>query len=1573
MARASKSGTGRPLSFAQERIWLAQRLEPDSSLYGGLRATRWRGALDVPALGRALAEIVRRHQVLRSRFPLGGNGVVQEVMPAGPISLPIRALPAGDPEAALTRLLRAEAGRPFDLTRETPLRATLFRLDPADQVLALGIHHIAFDRWSRGILFGELVQLYQAFAENRPSSLAEPPRQYGDYAAWQRDRYGPGRAAPDLTYWTQRLRGAPPLMDLGADRPRPARQGHLGDRVTLVLPADLMTAMTARSRRTRATPFMALLAAFTASLARATGRTDVVVGTPVAGRLWPDLEGMIGCFTNTLVLRADLSGDPPFAEILRRIRETAVGAYAHAELPFERLVEALRPPRDPGYHPVFQVLFNFLDFPVLSAALPEVRVDEIELDTAPALVDLSVDVRRAGAGYRCDYTYDTALFDRARVERLGAGFVAILRAVGENDGLHLSALPGPAFATHAEDGLRRRLDALSPAKRALLELRLSRRRGTAAAEAPPPIAPRREPGPPPLSFAQQRLWFLDQLEPGPQYNVPCRGWLTGALDVPALRRALDELVRRHESLRTTFPAEDGRPHQAIAPPAPFALQESDLRRLAASEREPEVERLATEEARRPFDLARGPLFRGRLVRVGEQEHALLLTLHHIVGDGWSVGVLFRELGTLYEAFSRGEPSPLPQLAIQYADYAVWQRNWLQGAVLERELAYWRGRFPTIPAPLELPTDRPRPAARTSAGSRVRFSLSPELTEGLTALGLREGATLFMTLLAAFTVLLQRYSGRDDLVVGSPIAGRERPETEGVIGFFTNTLALRTDLSGDPTFLELLGRVREVALGAYAHQALPFERLVEELKPDRDLTRTPVFQVMFALQNLPRSARRLRGLTLRHIELGKGTAKFDLGLSLSDRKDGLSGVFTYSTDLLDAGSVERLARSYQVLLAEILRDPAARISRLPLLSAAERHRLVSEWNPEVPPSPSLRGIHQLVEDQAARTPDAPAVICQDQRLSYAEFNRRANRLAHALLARGVGPDAAVAVFLERSAGLAVAVLGILKAGGAYLGVDPDTPPKRMRTILADAGVRLVLTHRSASGSLPALPEGVALLGLESCEGTSGPGPADHDPVGCRSPEQLAYLIYTSGSTGLPKGVAVPHSAVASFSTTAAQIYGLGPGDRVLLSASLTSDFSVEEMFPAWVSGAAVVVRPPGPHSPGQEFSDLLEHGGVSLALIPTAFWDAWVQELHRSGRSLPRSLRIVSVGGEAARATTLDRWRTLAGSRTRWFNTYGPTEATVEATAYEPAPGVESLGDGGVSIGRPLPHARVYLLDRHLDPVPLGVAGEICIGGRALARGYLGRPALTAARFLPDPFAAEPGARLYRTGDLGRLRADGTLEFLGRLDAQVKLRGFRVEPGEIEAALSSHPDVRHAAVLVREEAPGERRLVAYLVPEPGREHSPAALRSWLRDRLPEPMLPAAFVALEALPLTPNGKVDRTALPAPGPERALGDGGFEAPRTELETAVAAIWAEVLGTDRIGVRDNFFESGGHSLLATQVIARVRAATGIELPLRVLFEAPTVAGLAERLEAGRSLLQEIAALAPHEVRSRLGTELAS
>ena len=2117
-----------PLSFAQQRLWFLHQLEPESAAYNVPTALRMEGSLDVPAFRAALGEVVRRHEALRTTFTETGGEPAQVITAAAPLrSLPVldlSALPAELRETELRLLVRAQALRLFDLAHGPLLRVTLAALGPEEHVVLLTIHHIVTDGWSMDVLVREMAELYESFSAGRPSPLRELPVQYADFSVWQRGWLSGQVLDDEVAHWREQLNGLPPVLDLPLDRPRPAVQTYAGAGRPLLLPGDLVKKVRKLAHRQGATLFMALLAAFNALLSRYSSQEDLAVGTPVAGRHHLETEKQIGFFANTLVLRADLAGEPGMRDLIARARDAVLEALSHQELPFEKLVEELQPKRDLSYTPLFQVMFElqnrplealqvrgisfrplrmerdtaqfdltmsllegerdiagmltfnrglfeattierlaghfltlldglatepdrrFTELPLWTgaerhqillehndtaqmpgqdglsalfaaqvrrspdavaaaageerltyAALaarvrhlarslarlgvgPEVRVallaerglpllttilavleaggaylpldpghpaerqarltaqsgvafvlaqsglapalprpvldleslldpedldaedpaadlpataqpgnlayviytsgstgvpkgamvehrgmmnhlrakiadlgltaadtvaqtasqcfdisvwqllapllaggsmhiagDEIAhdperllafaggegitvLETVPSMLRAMLDatgssapclpalrwlivtgealpaelaqrwlagfpaapllnaygptecsddvthhvIRRppepgselpigrslinfhlylldrhqvpvplglagelciaglgVGRGYLNDPSRTAEVFvpdalGALRGERGGrlykTGDLARLRpdgtfqflgrldtqvkvrgfrvelgeietalrsqpGVGEAVVLSRTDPAGPADSDRSEgarlvayvvpgepvpgtgsldegdlrEGLRRRLPeymvpsafvfldampltpngkldrralpdpgpsetaaALAPSARtpieemvigvwsevlghprvgahesffdlgghSLLAIQvISRVRALLGVEVPlraifekptpalfaesvlealragagmaaPPLVPVPRGRALPASFAQQRLWFLHQLEPASvAYNLPAAVRLEGALDRGALRAALTEIVRRHESLRTRFGVLDGAPVQIIDGAGPIDLPVVDLRALPAAAAEGQARLLVRGEGRRPFDLAHGPLLRTGLIALGAEEHVLSLNMHHVVGDAWSTAVLVRELRALYEAFSQRRPSPLPELEIQYADFAAWQRQWLSGDVLEEEIRYWRTRLGSSPPVLELPTDRPRPAVQTFRGTNCWFSLPAALSGRLQALSRKEGTTLFMTLLSAFYALLARYSGQSDLVVGTPIAGRNHLQTENLIGFFVNTLVLRADLGGDPELAALALQVKELTLSSYAHQDLPFEKLVNELHPQRDLSRTPLFQVMFALQNVPAEALESPGLKLRPLAAGSGMAKFDLTAIFFGGGGGdLTGTFEYNLDLFEAATMRRMAGHFQVLLESFAGDPLRRVSALALLTEAERAQALLEWNDCAKECPQAPMVHELFAGFARRRPWATAVASPHGQLTYGELEARANRLAHHLRSLGVGPEVLVALCTNRTLERVVGIVAVLKAGGAYVSLDPTYPRERLAFLLEDAGAPVLLTERRFVDLLPATGSKVICLdaGWDLVQGDESRAP--ESGVG---PESLAYVVYTSGSTGKPKGVEIPHAGLMNLVRWHQDLYGVKPEDRGTQIASPAFDASIWELWPYLAGGASV-------HIPDEE-TRLSSPGmvrwwsetGITLAYLMTPLAEG-VLEVDIPP-DLDLRVRALIIGGDR-----LHR-RPDPAVGFRLMNHYGPAEYTVTSTVVRVPP----QGEGGSlpaipTIGRPIDNTRIYILDRGLSPVPVGVHGELFVAGTGLARGYLGRPELTAEKFLPDPFAEEPGARMYRTADLVRHLPDGDIDFLGRLDHQVKLRGLRIELGEIETVLGQHPGLREAVVLVREDRPGAKRLAAYVVPSPGQEPSVEEMRDYLRERLPEYMIPSAFLQLDALPLTENGKVDRRALPAP--ERDL-ESTYVAPRDPVEERLAELWSSVLGIERVGVHDDFFELGGHSLLATQLVARIREALGVEVPLRGLFQAPTVASFAE------------------------------
>jgi amino acid adenylation domain-containing protein len=1051
--------------------------------------------------------------------------------------------------------------------------------------------------------------------------------------------------------------------------------------------------------------------------------------------------------------------------------------------------------------------------------------------------------------------------------------------------------------------------------------------GRASARRLPALAPAARPARLPLSFAQQRLWFIAQMgqDASAAYHVPGGLRLHGTLDVAALHAALQHIVRRHEALRTRFEVVDGQPVQRIAANAAFPLPRHTLTDEA------ELAHWQRVEAETPFDLATGPLIRARLLRLAPQDHVLLLTLHHIVSDGWSMGVLMHELGQLYQAHLLGQPDPLPALPVQYADYALWQRQWLGGELQQQQLDHWRHALADAPALSTWPTDRPRPAVQDYAGLSMPVTIDPDLTDALKALSQRHGTTLYMTLLAAWAALASRLAAQDHVVIGSPTANRRCAEVEPLIGFFVNTLALPFDFSHHPSVAQLLDQTKHRVLQAQAHQDLPFEQVVDALKPQRSLAHHPLFQTLFAWQNAPRQTPDMQGLRLAPLDHQalQGT-QFDLALSLHEAGDQVAGVLGYASSLYQLASVQRRWGHFKALLRGLVQDDERPVHDIELLSPAQRRQMLVDWNAarvEVPPG----CVHELIAQQARRAPQAPqapAVEQDGQVLRYGELEARAERLAHALRGLGVAPDRCVAVCLPRGIDGVVALLAVLKAGGAYVPLDPRHPPGRLRHLLHDCAPVALLTTPALQPLLEA-PAGTAVL---SIEGTASMSAAAGAPAPMASPGDLAYVIYTSGSTGQPKGVMVTHANLANLVAWHRHAFALAPLDRSSCLAGLGFDACAWEIWPVLSAGATLVLAPDALSEHPAALLDWWHQQSLHSGFLVTALAEAALARGDWAGKPL---LRTLLTGGDRLRqAPPAGLPDTIA-----LVNNYGPTEATVVASSGRCRP-----QDGPPSIGRPIANARIYLLDRRGGPVPPGVTGEIHIGGAGVARGYLNQPTLTRERFLPDPFAPEPGARMYKTGDLARWRADGTLDFLGRNDHQVQLRGVRIELGEIETQLGRQPGVREAAVLAREDRPNHLRLVAYLTGDA----RPEALREALAQTLPAHMLPSAFVVLPVFPLTPNGKLDRQALPMPeAMDRA--ERPFEAPQGEAEQTLAAIWRDLLQVARVGRDDHFFDLGGHSLLIVDMVERLRQ-QGFEVEVRAIYQAPVLRAIAGNLRRARA-----------------------
>ncbi|MFN6485608.1 amino acid adenylation domain-containing protein, partial [Nostoc sp. DedQUE02] len=1053
----------------------------------------------------------------------------------------------------------------------------------------------------------------------------------------------------------------------------------------------------------------------------------------------------------------------------------------------------------------------------------------------------------------------------------------------------------------------------------------------------------------PLSFAQERLWLLNQLEPdNPFYNEHTAIKFHGQLNVVALEQSLNKIIARHEALRTNFRTINEQPVQVIADNLTLSVPVVDLTELPENEREIACHQLVITEVNQLFDLASSPLIRACVVKLKEVEHALILTIHHIVFDGWSMGVLMQELATIYSALCNNLSPELPELPIQYADFAIWQRQWLQKEVLQTQLDYWKQQLKDAPTLLELPTDRPRPAIQTYRGAIQNAELSIELSEALANLSRQEGATLFMTLFCAYVTLLYRYTGQSDILVGTPFANRDRLEIEGLIGFFINTLVLRTDLSGNPSFQELLAQVRQATLQAYAHPDLPFEELVKALQPQRNLSHTPLFQVMFVLQNAPISEVELAGLTLSSLPIQSATAKFDLALSMQNTPNGLVCMWDYNTDLFDKRTIEQMAGHFVTLLEGIVANPQCQISQLPLLSEVEQQQLLVDWNNTQANYPQDKCIHELFEEQSLSRPDAVAVVFGDRQLTYQQLNCRANQLAHYLRSLGVKPDTLVGICVERSLEMVVGILGILKAGGAYLPLDPEYPTERLHFMLEDAQVSVLLTQQHLVERLP--EHQVKLICLDTQWQTFSQLSQDN-PIASVRATNLAYVIYTSGSTGTPKGVMIEHQAIVNLSNSWVQTFQVQPQSRLLQFGSFSFDLSVAEITTSLIAGASLYLADKETLLPSQALVDFLSDRQISHSFLSPSALSVLPQA------NLP-DLQCLTVGGEDCPAELVSQW---AQGR-RFYNCYGPTESTVTAVLALCQPNGKKP-----PIGKPLPNIRIYILDVHHQPLPPGIPGELCIAGIGLARGYLNRPETTAEKFIEIELFGKT-ERIYKTGDLARWLNDGNLKYLVRIDSQVKIRGFRIELGEIEAVLNQHSDVQISCVIAREDNRGDKRLVAYVVTHQDYTPTISELREFLKAKLPDYMVPSAIVILESLPLTPNGKVDRRALPKPELDSTLSE-KYVAPRNPIEEILTQIWAQVLKVEQVGIYDNFFELGGHSLLATQVVSRIRNIFKVELPLRELFAKATVAELAPAI--GQLQQQDLELISPPILRRAENAEL--
>jgi amino acid adenylation domain-containing protein len=1530
-----------PLSFAQERMWFLAQLEPDSPAYNRPLVLHLKGSLNIGVLAQSLSEVLRQHEVLRATFTAGEGQPIQFINPVRPINLPIvdlSELPPTQREGQARRLAAEEAQRPFDLKQGPLLRATLLRLGQAEYVLILVIHHIAFDAWSARVFIRELSTLYQTLSTGDPSPLPELPIQYADFAHWQRAQLQGETLEAQLAYWKETLAGAAPSLDLPIDHPRPARMTYRGASRSLRLPASLVESVKSLSRQESATLFMTLLAAFQALLYRYTGQDDMVVGCPIAGRTRVETEGLIGLFINTLIIRVDLSGEPSFRELLGRVRKAALGAYAHQDLPFEKLVEALQLKRDMSRPPLFQVMFNLENMAEENFESPELSVTRFEFDSGLAAMDLNLEVVQEAEGLLCLLRYNTDLFEAATIERMLGHFQTLLEGVVANPEQSLSHLPCLSEAEQ-QQLLTKRSSSLPDQFDDVNNLTN-------------------------LTTLQFQFWIGQKLQPETGlFNLIDTFVIAGPIQPEHFQKAFQALIHQTDSLRTVIEEIEGIPQQRILDKLSYTMEYLDL----SQEPAPQLSFQAwlQQRSQTPFDLE-GRLFEAALLKVSEDQFIWYLSIHHIISDGWSFYLIFQRMQEFYRRSLEGrldQPVTSPSFQAFADEDAAYRRS----SHYFSDKAYWEKKLAYQAQPLTFYGRTP--ARQPASVRRIDCELGIERTQKLKAraqqarfVGKTMNVTLFNILLGVFSAYLYRVTGNDEFLIGTPFLNRPSAVFKETVGLFMQVAPLRIKISENDTFAALIEKVQAESAETSQHYRYTLRNHQNSL-----------YDVIFNYHNV--SFSRFNGMPAQEKWLHSGNDGHSLSLHVRyPEAESLLLQFDFHPDVFDEEQQARAVEHFLHLLDAFLEDPEQPFSRANMLSIAEKQRLLVEFNQTETTFSEGLCIQQLFEAQAEYTPDALAVISpaedaqsgRDQHLTYRELNRRANQLAHYLKKRGVGPEVLVGLCVERSLEMLVGMWGILKAGGAYIPLDPNYPQERLAFIIKDTQMPVLLTQQNLLKAAP--PEcGAHIICLDA----EWPAISQEPVVNPRQEVgagNLAYVIYTSGSTGKPKGVMIEHRALVNYTEAARAEFKLKLNERVLQFASISFDASAEEIYPCLTSGATLVLRTDSMLNSAQRFLEMCRAWRLTLLDLPTAYWHELTTALEVEQLSLPASIRLVIIGGEKALPEQLNRWQRCVGRGVRLLNTYGPTETTVVATAWELAEPVEvERGWTAAPIGRPIRNVQTYILDPYLQPVPLGLPGELYIGGAGLARGYLNQPELTAQKFIHSPFKnndelgmmnpqgkcdeSKPfhSSLLYKSGDLVRYQLDGTIEFLGRTDHQVKIRGFRIELGEIEAALGQHPAVSDNVVVVREDEPGDKRLVAYFRPKQADVPTNSELRNYLKNKLPDYMLPSLFVALESLPLTPNGKVDRRALPKPEMSRAELDRNFVAPRTSVERQIAEIWGQLLKLERVGIYDNFFELGGHSLLATQVISRLCDTFKITLPLRSLFETSNLAVLAEGIEALR------------------------
>ena len=1494
-----------PLSFAQQRLWFLDQLEPHSIAYNRSFALRLTGPLNIETLEQSLREVIRRHEVLRTTYPTV-NGEAQELIaPHARFTVGLFDLgrvPLGERDDLVRRLVTDEAHRPFDLASGPLVRALLLRLDATDHVLLLSQHHINTDAWSNSVLAHEVSTGFDAFANGLPSPLAELAIQYADYATWQREWLAGETLRRQVSFWKEELKIVPPPLELPADRPRPAEPTFRGATESFRLSKRVSDALNEVSQREGATVFMTVLAAFQTLLHRYTGQPDILIGSPIAGRMRPEVKELIGFFVNTLVLRADLRGEPRFSDVLGQVRHRVLDAFTHQDLPFERLVDELEIERNLAKMPLFQAMLIFQNTPQVTIRLRGLETSALDDRSAPVRSDLDLYAWESEDGIGGTFVYSTDLFDPPTIARLCRRFVTLLESIARDPALPIGDLP-----------LDRHLDLASIPISAT-----TRSRGA-------------------LSYHQERMWFIDQFETGNVYeshpvyhNLPLVLNFQGAVDADVLQHAINAVIGRHDVLRSRFVTHEGHPYQEFIPRAELELNVRDVTGDAGTDAS--VIQLALKESQIPTALDRDPVIRATLFRFSAANSVLIVTVHHIAADTASLRLLAEEIAEHYGAHEAGRAPVLPDVHVRYMDYASWQRT-LPADAVEQLLFYWRRQLAGPLQALTLPTRIVRPVIHTYSVGRRTFAFSGRLSGQIEALAGAHSTGTFEVLLAAFKVLLRRYSGHDEIVVGTSVPCRQ-DVVRNVVGPFANLVVLRSNLGDRPTFGTFLKRITRTVGDARRHGDMPFDWLVKELNPHIDMSRTALFDVLFRFDDAPPVTISMGQTPATVVDTNLGHGKYDINLSVQRTADGLSATWVYNTDLFDAFVIEQMAGHLEALLESFTSGSDVAVDDVDVLSAAEQQRQIVDWNSTAAEYPREKTIHGIFGDQVARYPDRVAVVFEHTQLTYRELDERSNRLANYLREQGVREDTLVALCLDRTPDMIVAILAVLKAGGAYLPIDPEYPDERRFYIVDDSGVSHAISKTNCIGALADRVSSLVLLDAdrESIASRSSRPPAAH-----AIPDNVAYCIYTSGSTGKPKGVLLEHRQVVRLMVNDRMPFTFTAEDTWSMFHSYCFDFSVWEMYGALLYGGRLVIVSEGVNKDPQLFLDLVSSEHVTvLNQTPSAFMQLMHQALGERQKHV--ALRYVVFGGEALAPRQLLPWN-QAYPDVKLVNMYGITETTVHVTVIDLD--AEDLQKDVSNIGVPIPTLQTYLVDPSLRLLPVGVPGELYVGGAGLARTYLKRPELTAERFIPHPFGGPPGARLYKSGDLARFLPDGEMEYLGRLDHQVKIRGFRIELGEIEAVLVQHRDVREAIVVARADQTESKRLVAYLTADAKSAPTISELRNFLKARLSDYMVPASFVILERFPLTPNGKVDRRALPAPDLSRPELEEAFASPRTPTEQRLADIWCRVLGLERVGVHDSFFDLGGDSILSIQIVSRASQA-GLQLSAKQLFENQTIAELA-------------------------------